>query len=326
MITNKIRTIFAVCACAVFFGCAAVPSASAQAKKPTIMVVPDDAWCTANGYMLETDEQGKKTRTPDYERALQENIDLVTTITKIGELMNERGFPLKDLSSAIKSINRNSAEDEMLTSSTSGATLAESAYDRIISRAKADIIIEVLWRVNTIGPKRSITYQLKGVDAYSTKNVASAEGTSPSSFSAEIPVLIEEAVLEKMDGFTSQLQAHFDDMLQNGREVVLNVRVFDNGSGLSLEDEYDGEELADIIDSWMAQNTVEHRFNLSDQTENLMRFEQVRIPLYRPNGTAMDTRHFANSLRKFLSGSPYNLTSKVITKGLGRADIILGEK
>lgn len=300
--------------------------ANAQAKKPTLMVVPDDAWCTANGYMIETDNQGHITRIPDYERALQENIDLVTTITKIGELMNERNFPLKDLSTAIKQINRNTAEEAMLTSRTTGASLAETPYDRVITRAKADILIELLWRVNTVGPKKSITYQIKGVDAYSGKNVASAEGTGPASFSTDVPTLIEESVLEKMDGFTSQLQSHFDDMVENGREVVLNVRIFDNGSGLSLEDEYDGQELASIIDDWMAQNTVNHRYSLSDQTDDMMSFEQVRIPLYRENGTAMDTRAFANTLRKFLAGAPYNITSKVVTKGLGRADIILGEK
>ncbi len=323
---SHIKSFLAAGAALLLLTAVAPQAANAQAKKPTIMVVPDDAWCTANGYVIETENQGKVTRTPDYERALQENIDLVTTITKIGELMNERDFPLKDLSTIIKNINRNAAEDEMLVSRTSGASLAETPYDRVITRAKADIIVELLWRVNTTGPKRSITYQLKGVDAYSGKNIASAEGTGAPSFSAEIPVLIEEAVLEKMDGFTSQLQNHFDDMVENGREVVLNVRVFDNGSGLTLEDEYDGEELASIIDDWMAQNTVNHRYNLSDQTENLMYFEQVRIPLYRPNGNAMDTRHFANALRKFLSEAPYNITSKVVTKGLGRADVILGEK
>lgn len=301
-------------------------SANAQAKKPTLMVVPDDSWCSANGFMVETVNQGRTTRTPDYERALQENVDLVTTITKIGELMNERNFPLKDLATTIKTINRNEAEDQMLSSSTSNASLSETPYDRVITRAKADILLELLWRVNTVGPKKSITYQIKGVDAYSGKNIASAEGTGPASFSADIPTLIEEAVIEKMDGFTSQLQVYFEDMVDNGREVVLNVRVFDNGSGLTLEDEYGGEELADIIDNWMAQNTVNHRYSLSDQTSDMMSFEQVRIPLYRANGTAMDTRAFANSLRKYLAQAPYNITSKVVTKGLGRADIILGEK
>lgn len=298
----------------------------AQAKKPTIMVVPAEAWCVANGFVIETENQGVTTLIPDYERALQENIDLVTTISKIGELMNERGFPLKDLSAVTQSIKQNAAENEMLTSRTSGSTIAESPYDRLITRAKADIIVELLWRINTTGPKQSITYMMKGIDAYSNKNIATSEGTGAPSFSAEIPVLIEEAVLEKIDGFTSQLQAHFDDMVENGREVVVNIRIFDNGTGLTFDSEFDGAELVDIIDDWMAQNTVNHRYSLSDQTDNLMFFEQVRIPLYRPNGSAMDTRHFVNSLKKYLAGTPYSITAKIVTKGLGRADLILGEK
>ncbi len=322
---NKLRHSIILLGIILFASCYAT-NANAQAKKPTIMVVPAEAWCVANDYVIETENQGVTTRVPDYERALQENIDLVTTISKIGELMNERGFPLKELASVIHSIKRDAMENEMLTSRTSGASIAESPYDRIITRAKADIVIELLWRVNTSGPKQSITYMMKGIDAYSNKNIATSEGTGAPSFSADIPVLIEEAVLEKMDGFTSQLQAHFDDMVENGREVVLNIRIFDNGSGLAFDSEFDGTELVDIIDNWMAQNTVKHRYSLSDQTDNIMNFEQVRIPLYRPNGSAMDTRHFVNSLKKYLSESPYNITSKIVTKGLGRADLILGEK
>jgi len=39
-------------------------NAAAQAKKPTIMVVPSDAWCNQNGYMLEYDNQGRKDKVP----------------------------------------------------------------------------------------------------------------------------------------------------------------------------------------------------------------------------------------------------------------------
>ncbi len=312
--------------CLILFVGYIVPEGLAQAKKPTLMVVPGDTWCTANGYTISSDNQGHTTVIPDYGRALRENMDLNAAITKINELMAERGFPLKDMASIIKTINQNSIEDEMVLSRSSGASLGESPLDRLYNRAKADILVELSWKVNTLGPKQSITYILKGVDAYTGKQVASSEGTGAQSFSAEVPVLIEEAVLEHMDNFTSQLQAHFDDMAENGREIILNVRVFDNGSGLSLEDEFDGDELTDIIESWMNANTVKHRYNLSDATENTLHFEQVRIPLYRENGSAMDARAFSNSLRKFLSKPPYNITCKLLTKGLGRADIVLGEK
>lgn len=312
--------------CLILFVGYIVPEGLAQAKKPTLMVVPGDTWCTANGYTISSDNQGHTTVIPDYGRALRENMDLNAAITKINELMAERGFPLKDMASIIKTINQNSIEDEMVLSRSSGASLGESPLDRLYNRAKADILVELSWKVNTLGPKQSITYILKGVDAYTGKQVASSEGTGAQSFSAEVPVLIEEAVLDHMDNFTSQLQAHFDDMAENGREIILNVRVFDNGSGLSLEDEFDGDELTDIIESWMNANTVKHRYNLSDATENTLHFEQVRIPLYRENGSAMDARAFSNSLRKYLSKPPYNITCKLLTKGLGRADIVLGEK
>ncbi|MBQ7042097.1 MAG: hypothetical protein IJN66_05275 [Muribaculaceae bacterium] len=299
---------------------------SGQAKKPTIMVIPADAWCNANGYMMNYENQGNTTRIPDYERAVQEDMDLLNTITKIGELMAERGLPLKDLAASIRSINQATAENEMTTSRTSGAAIAETPLDRLLTRAKADILVELSWRVNTVGPKNSVTYTLRGLDAYTNKQVAAAQGTGPASFSAEIPVLIEEAVLENMDNFIGQLQAHFDDLLTNGREVGLEIRMFDNGSGASLEDEFDGMELSEIIDEWVAQNTVNHRYSLSDATEDMMVFEQVRIPLYRENGMPMDTRHFASNLRKYLRKTPYNMTSKLVTKGLGKAILIIGEK
>lgn len=70
----------------------------AQAKKPTIMVVPSDVWCNQNGYMSSFDNQGQVEKYPNYETALQSSSDLVLAISKIGEMMAERGFPLKDLS------------------------------------------------------------------------------------------------------------------------------------------------------------------------------------------------------------------------------------
>jgi hypothetical protein len=299
--------------------------AFSQAKKPTLMVVPSDAWCVANGYTTTYNVQGKSTQVSDYEKALQSDMDLVNVITKVGELMADRDFPLKDLSSTLRNLNQSEAEDDMTTSH-AGSTLAETPLERLLNRAKADIILELSWKVNTLGPKQSVTYNLRGLDAYTNKQVAASQGTGEQSFSSEIPVLLEEAVIKNMDNFTAQLQAHFDDLVEKGREIAFNVRVFNNGSGVTLEKEYNGDELTDIIDAWVAQNTVNHRYNLSDAGETAMHFEQVRIPLYRENGMPMDARQFVNGLRKYLSSSPYRLTSKIITRGLGRADLIIGEK
>lgn len=297
--------------------------AFSQAKKPTIMVVPSDAWCNLNGFMMEFDNQGTIVKVPDYKRVFQENADFLQVVSKINELMAERGFPLKDLESAMKTLQSESAEDAMMTSK-SGAEVNESPIDKLKKVAKADIWMQVTWTINQTGPKKSVTFTLRGLDAYTDKQVAGASGTGLPSFSAELPVLLEEAVLAHLDNFNNQLQTHFDDLFANGREIILRIKTWNSFSG-DLESEYEGEELGTLIENWVSDNTVQHRFSTTDATENMMLFEQVRIPLYDANNKAVDARGWARGLQKMLK-EKYQIDAKLMTKGLGQAVIVLGEK
>ena len=179
----------------------------------------------------------------------------------------------------------------MLTSK-SGADINETPIDVLKKVARADIWIQMTWTVNQTGPKKSITFVLQGLDAYTDKQVAGASGTGAPSFTAEFPVLLEEAVISHIDNFNAQLVKHFDDLFANGREVILRIKTFSSFSG-DLESEYGGEELGTIIEDWLAANTVQGRFGTTDATESMMLFEQVRIPLYDANGRAVDARSWA---------------------------------
>jgi hypothetical protein len=298
-------------------------AAFGQAKKPTIMVVPSDAWCNKNGYMMTFDNQGSVQKFPDYKMAFQENTDLLLVISKINELMVDRDFPLKNLESALKSIGNESAEDAMMASK-SGADVSETPIDKLRKVAKADIWMQLTWTINTVGPKKSITFNLQGFDAYTDKQIAGASGTGPQSFSTELPVLLEEAVLSQLDNFNAQLQKHFDDLFANGREITLRIKVWTSFDG-DLEKEFEGDELGQHIEKWVSDNTVEHRFSTSDATESMMLFEQVRIPLYNASGVAMDARGWGQELRKYLK-SKFTVESKVMTKGLGAVTVVIGEK
>jgi len=114
-------------------------------------------------------------------------------------------------------------------------------------------------------------------------------------------------------------------MFANGREIIIRIKKFDSWSD-DLETEFDGKELSSILEDWMAANSVKGRFNTSDATENMMLFEQVRIPLYDDSGKAIDARGFAKGLQTFLKNPPYSITNKLMMKGLGQAVIVLGEK
>lgn len=313
---KSILTITAILSCLVMFG---------QAKKPTIMVVPSDVWCVQNNFSTTYDNQGVEQTIPDYTRALQNDANLLLAIGKINTMMADRGFPLKDLQTVTKSVNQKNAEYNMIQSKTSGASIAENPIDRLRRVAKADIIMQLTYTVNTMGPKYSVTYNLQGIDAYSNKQIAGAQGTGKQSFTAEFPVLLEEAVVNNMDNFCNQLMTYFEDIQENGREVAVDILVFDNGSGLDLETEFGGLELTEIIDNWMSNNTVNHVFNKSDGSETFIQYEQVRIPLYKANGQQMDTESFVRDLRKYLRDK-YQIESKVMTRGLGQCILAIGEK
>ena len=292
------------------------------AKKPTLMVVPSDLYCIQQGYSMTFDNQGEKEQFPDYKKALQSDPALLTGITTIGQMMADRGFPLKLMEQELKSLNDESAENAMMTSK-SGSDVSESPIDKLKARAKADIILQVTWLVNKLGPKYSLTFNLQGIDAYTNKQIAACQGSGDPTFSAELPQLIQESVANNLDVFCQQLQAHFDDMFQNGREVTLRIKKWDS-SDVDLESEFDGKELGDIIEDWVADNTVQGRFNTTDATENMMYFEQVRIPLVNAQGRALDTRRWARGLVEKLR--QMGITSKLMVKGLGQATIVIGEK
>lgn len=295
-----------------------------QAKKPTLMVVPSDLWCKEYGYLTEFNNQGTKVLIPDYKKALQEDANLILVISKINELMADRGFPLKNLESILKSLENQSAEDALLMSS-EGAEINENPIDKLKKVAKADIIIQMTYTIQSVGPKNTVTFNLQGIDSYTNKQIAGSSGTGAPSFTAEIPVLLAEAVVANIDLYNVQLQNHFDDMFENGREVILRVLTWNNWEHNLESEDFGGDMLSNIIENWVHENTVKNRFSTLDATENMMVFEQVRIPLFNEKGQATDTRRWAFNLKKYLMDK-FQIESKLMMKGLGQAQLILGDK
>ena len=297
---------------------------TAQTKKPTIMILPSDNWCTQRYFMTTFDNQGTDVKVPNYQQAFQEDTELPQVISKIGGVLTSLGYSLKDAEQEIKSLSVKQAEDNVTMSKSSGASLVESPLDILKRRMKSDIVIQIWWKLNREAKGRSASFTLEAFDAYTNKRIATSTGTTKASTDA-IPVLLEQAVKDNIKPFDKQMDEWFADQQRNGREISLTVRCWDSWDN-DLETEFGGEELTDCIQSWLQKNCVHGAFNLSDGTESFAQFEQVRIPLQDEKGRAMDARAFATQLRKHLQQPPYNITSKVIIRGLGEAVLILGEK
>lgn len=293
-----------------------------QAKKPTLMILPSDNWCVMRYFTTTFEDQGSKVRFSDYQRAFQEDLELGPAISQVGQLLTDLGYSVKDSEQELKNLAVRNAEDEN-TYSKSGDVIAESPLDVLKRRSKSDIIIQLGWVVNKEGRGNSVSFTMEAFDSYTSKRIATATGISKPSGEI-IPRILADAIGKQVKDFDSQLTKYFANLTKEGREIVLTVRCW-SGWDEDLESEYDGDELLDCIQSWLQKNTVNGNYNLSDATENVAYFEQVRIPLLNDKGAAVDARSFATQLRKYLQKT-YGIYSKVMTKGLGEAILILGEK
>lgn len=303
---------------------ASVPLCAQNAKKPTLMILPSDNWCTQRYFMTTFSNQGSTVKVPNYQQAFMEDTELGQVVSKVGGVLTGLGYSLKDAEQEIKNLQVRTAEDNAMSSKTSGAVLEETPLDILKRRAKSDIIIQIWWKLNKESKGRSASFTLEAFDAYTNKRIATSTGTTEAS-TAVVPVLLETAVKEHVKEFDRQMDKWYSDQQKNGREIALTVRCWDNWEE-DLETEFNGSELTDCIQDWLQTHTVNGAFNLTDGTETFAQFEQVRIPLFNDKGRAMDARMFATELRKYLQQPPFNITSKVTVRGLGEAIIILGEK
>lgn len=313
IICNELKSLF-ICVFATLSVCV-----SAQ-KKPTLMILPSDNWCTQRYFTTEYDNQGVKERVSNYRQAFQEDLELSPVISKIGELMTGYGYSLKDAEMELKNVSARTAEDNVTFSKSSGAQFTESPLDILKRRAKADIIIQIGWVVNA----STITFTLEAFDAYTSKRIATSTETENRTAEA-IPLQLQQAVKKHIKPFDQQLDVFYSNMKSNGREIVLTIRTWDNWDN-DLETEYGSDELLGHIQQWLTKNTVKGQFNLSDATENFAQFEQVMIPLKNENGVAADARSFTRGLQKHLNAAPFSIPSKLMMRGLGEAILVLGEK
>lgn len=295
----------------------------AQASLPSMMIVPSDAWCNRNGFMKTLEMNGNTVYSPDYRAALMNSNDLNLAITKINGMMAETGYRLIDLSSTLKLIETDEALNSVTTSSM-GDSFMETPREQMERVAKADIWLEIDWFVNNVGPKKSLTFIMRALDAYTQNEVASSSGTSGDTYAVEMPVLIEEAVSSYIYGFNSTLAEYFAEMQSNGRDIAIEFRVWEN-AGFNLESDMGDDMLSYILEDWVAENAIGGNMTPVIASENVLSFREVRIPLVTQEGRQVDARFWTRNLVRSLK-KDYGIDTKLYIKGLGSILVVLGEK
>ena len=295
-----------------------------RGMKPVIMVVPEKAWCLNNGYV-----RSDNSDVPDYEKALL-NDDVLNVITRMGGIMQEKGYPLKNLQSALDELKNEDAMDMALTSKADGE-IVEDELERLTRIAQADILVNIAFTRTKYGPRNLVEFRVTSIDAATSKQIGGETGRSSAS-GAPFTTLFDESVLSFMDNFTASIQRHFDDVLANGREGSVIFKIA-NDCPLNFEStvSLNGEtgELNEAIDYWMDEHTITGSYTKGGKSRTRISYEQVRFPLFgkgkfgsKPK--AINMEGFVKPIESFLS--QFGISVSTTPVGIGKAYVVLGRK
>ena len=167
---------------------------------------------------------------------------------------------------------------------------------------------------------------MKAMDAGTNKPAGVASGTGNELIGASLGVMLETAVLSHIDNFNAQLMTYFDEMVNKGREISVEIQVFENSpKKMNTEINDDGDELSDDIQKWVKANTVNGASTLQTKSSTLMRFTGVRIPLRGEDGNSFNADGFGTKLRKYLRKT-YQLPCASYPVGTGKTVVVIGGK
>ena len=290
-----------------------------QQQKPAMLVIPSDQLLQQFGKLKQQEALGKTLQVRDYNGYLLTDQDSKFIISTIQSAFIQMGYPLNDLEQTLKSIN----EQEMLDAIDG---IQKDAKTILLTTAKPDIILELDYNIMTDRSsrdfKKSLTYTLRAIDAFSNKVVATIQQTNfEGNSKATTPAALMEAALAKdSKGFTQQINNHFNTIIETGREITLRVTI-DKGVNLTMSDEcLDGDTYSDFIIDWVKVNTLLGAYNMNRNTETEMYFTNVKIKTLNDNGTQYSAYDFARELSKALNKG-CGIKSRNTTQGLGMATI-----
>lgn len=291
-------------------------SAQTEATMPTIIAFPSRLYMNKMKFGQEVTTNGRTRFMPDYDKAFLNDPHLKTALSGISGALKDLGYEIQMLEAALTDL-----DDQ---ASMNVATDAEVGIeDKIMENVRPDIKLEVEFYVNqTLGPRKGWTVKVDAVDAYTNEPVANFNSqVDPTS---DVPDLVlKKVVAGYINDFNTQILAYFKDLRDRGRKVSVLFHTTQNG-GINLEDdEINDEPMQDYLEDWIKQRALNHNSRLRRGTEHMMDFT-VRIPFFDEAGMPLDTKTWSRKLRNDLKTLGIKATLK--TRGLGRVDIMLGEK
>jgi len=261
----------------VFCGSAILKAQNVVSVQPKIMVLP---------YI----KQGE-----DYRTILEDDVNKRIVLTKIKEAFDNEGFTTVDLVAKLKSLSQSAAFQE---------DNQTDLKKMVVEQSGADVYVEAEISCNFSGSGNSVKMILTAYEVSSGNSLSNKVGDSGRFYTSDVGALASKAVSKVAKEFLATMQMKFDEIVANGRSIVINFGFLDS-SALSMDSEVgnDGNPLKDELELWMEENAYKNQYHIQGTVAKSMIFDDVKIPLRDPaTGRNFNVNKFMMKLRKHLRG------------------------
>lgn len=224
----------------------------------------------------------------DIRQTIETDPNIRIVLSKIREAFDKRGFTTIDFETKLKAQSVNNALSD-------NAQTSRSAM--IIQNSGADIYVETEYIYTPSAGGNSVKVLMKACDVSTGGALASKDAFSGLFYTEDIGRLAGAAVEKVADEFLNVIQSKFDDIVENGRAIILDVKI-DDASTHTLHEEINGSELVDLLEDWVADHAYKNNYHIQGSSELEMIFDEIRIPLKDENGRNYNINQFDREVRQ----------------------------
>ncbi len=219
-------------------------------------------------------------------------------VLRINNAFQERGFRPKDLQETINQVKKKTTTDEWKNAN---VNVDELMY----AEARTDVIVKAYINIEPQGGgKEVVGIALQAIELSSRSNLYDMPiATSPPFPSKDQAYIVDRLLTEKnrADNFINGLNGAFTQTLELGKSITLDIITTDDCQ-CRLGDEIgkEGDFVSEIIIEWIQNNAHKNQYRIKQDSENMLSFDEIRIPLRTSDGRNYSINDFARKLSRAL--------------------------
>lgn len=215
-------------------------------------------------------------------------------IARVNNAFQERGFRPKDLQETINQVKKSKA-----ISSLKNANF--NVEEAIYMEARTDIIVKAFINIHSEDNNitNSVQVSLKAIEASSRMSLYDLPTSSSPPFKTkDYGYLVDRVLTEenRIETFINGINDAFTQIISLGKAITVEI-IVNEDSIFKLDDEKENAMfISEIITQWVQENSHKNQYRIKQDSENILSFDEVRIPLKTETGTNYSVNDFARIL------------------------------